>query len=178
MLSSQEDQAERRRVLENDRKVREQRREQAESRRVFAADQSLPNQATTMHAFAQADAQTPRGRFSAVEAATVVGASPTIEYPAGPAWSADPGAQCVEPPLGEDNPALEEPSPGLLLSSPGEQLPDPVGSAVPSSPLDVEQRGAGLGLSQTSDGSAPAVFPASGKRRHAVGPSPFPRRKL
>src|SRR6516225_5582907 len=71
--------------------------EQEERRRVFAPDQSLPNQASTFHQRAVADAAMPRGRFSAVEAATVVGANPTIDYPAGPAWSADPGAQCVEP---------------------------------------------------------------------------------
>jgi hypothetical protein len=33
--------------------------EQAERRRVFAQDQSLPRQATTMHAFAQAERQRP-----------------------------------------------------------------------------------------------------------------------
>jgi len=108
--------------------------EQAERRRVFA-DQSLPNQATTMHQFAQADAQTPRGRFTQVDAATVVGANPTIDYPAGPAWSADPGAQCVEPPLGFDNPALEP-------SSCEAQAPD--GPADPSAPLDVERAGPSL----------------------------------
>jgi hypothetical protein len=83
--------------------------EQAERRRVFAQDQSVQRQATTMLAHAIADAAIPRGRFSAVEAATVVGANPVIDYPAGPAWSADPGAQCVEPPLGLDNPALTAP---------------------------------------------------------------------
>src|SRR6516225_6383114 len=94
--------------------------EQEERRRVFAPDQSLPNQASTFHQRAVADAAMPRGRFSAVEAATVVGANPTIDYPAGPAWSADPGAQCVEPPLGLDNPALEVAS---IVSTP--QAPGP-----------------------------------------------------
>jgi hypothetical protein len=103
MLSSQEEQEDRRRTLQNDVRVREQE----EQRRVFAPDQSLPRQGTTMHQFAQNDAQMPRGRFSAIETVTVVGANPTINYPGGPAWSAGPGAQCVEPPLGLDNPALE-----------------------------------------------------------------------
>jgi len=101
MLERQIDQHERRATLENDLKVREQQR------RVFAEDQSLPNRATTFHQFAQADAQPPRGRFSAVEAQVVVGANPVIDYPAGPAWCADPGSQLLEPPLDLDNPALE-----------------------------------------------------------------------
>jgi len=61
MLESQISQHERRETLRNDLKVRQQ---QEESRRVFA-DQSLPNQASTLHVFAEADAQTPRaGPFS------------------------------------------------------------------------------------------------------------------
>jgi hypothetical protein len=101
MLERQIDQAERRETLRNDLKVQE------ESRRVFAPDQSLPRGATTFHQFAVADADIPRGRFTAHERSTVVGSTPATDYPAGPAWSADPGAQCVEPPLGLDNPALE-----------------------------------------------------------------------
>ena len=104
--------------------------EQEERRRVFAQDQSLPNRASTYHQHAQSDAATPRGRFSAVEAATVVGANPTIDYPAGPAWCADPGSQLLEPPLGLDNPALE-PSTGFL-SSPVE-APGPASAEAPLS---------------------------------------------
>jgi hypothetical protein len=142
MLSNQEDQAERRRVFENDRKVREQQREQEERRRVFAPDQSLPNPGTTFHARAQADAAMPRGRFSAVEAATVVGANPTIEYPA--ASAAHQIQLPDEPPLSAwDNPALEEPSTGLL-SSPVEQT-GPMSDA-PSTPLG--QRDVGPSFSQ------------------------------
>jgi hypothetical protein len=107
----------------------EAQREQAERRRVFAQDQSLPKRATTFHQFAQSDAQTPRGRFTQVDAATVVGANPTIDYPAGPAWCADPGSQCVEPPLGFDNPALEP----AFLASPA-QATGPTSDA-PSTPL-------------------------------------------
>jgi hypothetical protein len=106
--------------------------EQAERRRVFAQDQSTPNQATTMHQFAQADAQTPRGRFTAHEQSTVVGAQPTVNYPAGPAWSADPGSQCDEPPLGLDNsePLAVEPA-GSSLSQSG----DPAVVSFPSPPV-------------------------------------------
>ena len=47
--------------------------EQAERRRVFAQDQSLRNQGSTLHQHAVADAETPRGRFSVVSNAYVVG---------------------------------------------------------------------------------------------------------
>jgi hypothetical protein len=68
MLSRQEDQRERERVLRNDQRVRQ---EQEQGPRVFAQDQSLPRQGTTFHQHALADATMPRGRFTAVEAATV-----------------------------------------------------------------------------------------------------------
>jgi hypothetical protein len=118
--------------------------EMAERQRVFAQDQSL--RGSTLHQHAQADALTPRGRFSAVDAATVVGSKSDVSgaYPAGPAWSADPGSQCVEPPL-VDNPALEP-------SSAEAQAPEPTSDA-PSSPL-----GAGVGsLSQNSGDLADQV---------------------
>ena len=81
--------------------------EQEERRRVFAQDQSLRNQGSTLHAHAVADAETPRGRYTAHERSTVIGSTGLPNYPAGPAWSADPGSQYVEPPLSFDNPALE-----------------------------------------------------------------------
>ena len=118
-LSRQEEMLERKLTIENDRKVREQQD------RVFAPDQSLPRQATTMHAFALADAATPRGRYTAQERSTVVGANPVIDYPAGPAWCADPGSQLLEPPLGIDNPALE-PSTVFSSCSPVEQPDGPL----------------------------------------------------
>jgi hypothetical protein len=113
------------------------RREQEESRRVFA--ESLPRKATTMHAFALADAATPRGRYTEQERSTVVGANPVIDYPAGPAWCADPGSQLLEPPLGFDNPALE-PSTVFSSCSPVEQ---PDGPLAPStkSPSAVSRSG-------------------------------------
>jgi hypothetical protein len=52
--------------------------EQEERRRVFAQDQSVPRQASTFHQHAQADADTPRGRFSAVSAAYVVGSKADV----------------------------------------------------------------------------------------------------
>ena len=108
--------------------------EQAERRRVFAQDQSLPKQATTFHQFAQADADTPRGRFSAVSAAYVVGSKANIaaSYPA--ASSAHQTELPPEPPLGFDNPALE-------VSFPSPQAPGPTSEDAPShTPLGDEQR--------------------------------------
>ena len=96
MLESQISQHERRETLRNDLKVRQQ---QEESRRVFA-DQSLPNQASTLHVFAEADAQTPRGRFSVVDTAYVVGSKSDVAsaYPAAAAHQRDPVPK--EEPLG------------------------------------------------------------------------------
>jgi hypothetical protein len=98
MLSRQEEELERRETLRKDLSVREQGR-------VFAPDQSLPREASTLHQHAQADADTPRGRFSAVSAAYVVGSEPIPRYPqaSGP-FQSDPVPD--EPPLGFDNPAL------------------------------------------------------------------------
>jgi hypothetical protein len=118
MLENQIDQAERNRVLENDRRVMEQREQE---RRVFADDQSLPRPGTTYNQFAQSDADIPRGRFTEHERSTVVGAQPTINYPAAAAHQHDPVGQ--EPALGyriDEMPALDEPS-TVLLSSPVEQ---------------------------------------------------------
>ena len=120
MLERQIDQAERRAVMRNDLKVRE------EQERVFA-DQSLPNQASTFHQHALADALTPRGRFSAVETSYVVGSKPDVSG-AYPAASAAHQIQLPdEPPLGLDNPALE---PSAVFSSVEDSAPV---SEVPSS---------------------------------------------
>jgi hypothetical protein len=86
MLSKHEEQRERRETLLNDQRVREQ--------------------GSTFHQFAEADARTPRGRFSAVDAATVVGAQPTVNYPAAAAHQHDPCGQ--EPPTGYCTDAMPE----------------------------------------------------------------------
>ena len=98
--------------------------EQIERQRVFAQDQSVQRQATTMHAHAIADAATPRGRFSAVEAQTVVGAGPIPNYPPAAAHQHDPCGQ--EPPLGYriDEMPLEPPFPSV-------QAPDPTSADPP-----------------------------------------------
>jgi hypothetical protein len=168
MLENQIDQWERRETLRNDLKVRQQQEERHQ--RVFAPDQSLPKQATTFQQFAQADADTPRGRFSAIDASYVVGSKSDVSD-AYPAASAAHQIQLPdEPPLGLDNPTLEEPS-TVLLSSPGEATgptsddPSPLGRGVGSFSSD----------DPTTEGLAPpSVTPRA--QRGGVGSSPFRRR--
>jgi hypothetical protein len=129
MLSRQEEDRERRETLRNDLSVRQQ---QEESRRVFAQDQSLPNQATTFHQFAQADAETPRGRFTQVDAATVVGANPFPNYPAAAAHQRDPVPD--EPALGYAIDDLNPSDPVEVFSSFTQQATDPTSADAPSTP--------------------------------------------
>ena len=132
--------------------------EQRERQRVFAQDQSL--RGSTFHQHALADAQIPRGRFSAVETTYVVGSKPTIAYPAAGAHQADPCG--TEPALGYDINSLEQAS--VLAEAQG-----PTGDAVaPSVPLDVEPASP---LSKMTAQQPEASFPASGKRGHAAGSS-------
>jgi hypothetical protein len=195
MLSRQEEEQDRIHTLRNDLSVRQQR-EQEERRRTFAPDQSLPNPGTTFHQHAINDADIPRGRFTAHERYAVIGSTALPACPAAPAWSADPGAQCVEPPLGLDNPAISDPSP-VLLSSSGEATgeppnasplargsplssqPNPAPTAAPSDACDVERRGAGLGPLDdpaTTEGPAPPSASPHGARGLVVGSSPYRRR--
>jgi hypothetical protein len=102
-LSRQEEQNDRLEVLENEKRLK----------------------GATLSQFAQADAAEARGRFTAHEQSKVIGSTLVPQYPAGPAWCADPGSQCIEPPLSPyDNPALEpsdlEPS---SLPSPAQAPP-------------------------------------------------------
>jgi hypothetical protein len=74
------------------------------------ADMLRNDQRSTFAQFAQSDADTPRGRFTVHEQSRVIGSSPSpaSQYPAGPAWTTDPGSQMLEPPLSPyENPALE-----------------------------------------------------------------------
>jgi hypothetical protein len=141
MLENQIDQIERRAVMRNEQLVREGR--------VFAPNE--PKEATTMHQFAQSDADTPRGRFSTVEAQVVVGATAVPNYPAASsAWQIQ---LPDEPPLSYAIDAME-PS----LSSSGEVTGEPLsasplsrGSSQPNpAPADAadERRDAGLGQRQ------------------------------
>jgi hypothetical protein len=125
MLSKQEEAQERRAVLENDRRVREQQ-------------QSSTN---LDHARAAAN-DTGGGRFASLGAPHVVGSTPIPKYPqAGPAFQVDPVGD--EPPLAFDNPALANPTGVPPVTSPVD--PGPVSDTAPLSDLaDDEQRpGAG-----------------------------------
>jgi hypothetical protein len=53
----------------------------------------------TFHAFSVAEADTPRGRYTAIEKASVIGVGPP-SYPKGPDWTVDPVG--TEPNLGFD----------------------------------------------------------------------------
>jgi hypothetical protein len=99
------DQAERKAVLENDRRVREQQ------------------QASTFHQHAQAQAlDTAGGRFAQVNAATVIGAQPLPKYPqAGTPFQSDPVG--IEPPLGfsvnDLEPSANQLPPPVAVEEPG-----------------------------------------------------------
>jgi hypothetical protein len=82
MLSRQEEQEERRQVVQNQRRLREQ--------------------GSTFSRFAQADADQRRGRFDAHEKSTMIGSEPLPRYPQLPASSpwAGPDLVPTEPPLG------------------------------------------------------------------------------
>jgi len=149
MLSSQEEQEDRRRTMRNDARVREQ--------------------GGTFHAHALADAETPRGRFSAVSAAYVVGSKPDVAsaYTAAGAHQADPCG--TEPALGYDINSLgpsvlaEAQVTGDAVVAPSTNVSPGLMSECTASPL-----------SQT-DGSAPESNFPSGKRGHAVEPSTLRR---
>jgi hypothetical protein len=113
MLSKQEEQAERRRVLANDLSVRQQQQRE---------------QASTY--LAQTHIDDAGGRFASVNAASIVGANPIPNYPAAAAHQADPCGQ--EPPLGyaiDAMPALE-PTP-TVVASPPSVATDPTSDATP-----------------------------------------------
>ena len=125
MLSKQEEEQERREVLENDQRVREQ--QQAQGGTFY------------QHGLAQAD-EINQGRFAAVGAPTVVGSkpNPSTQYPA--ASAAHQTKLPPEQPLGfsiDDMPGLENPT-GDAFS--GLSPPVATGGAAdaPSAPPDVE----------------------------------------
>jgi hypothetical protein len=115
MLSSQEEQAERRRVLANDQRVKEQ----------------------TGTFLSHTNNDLAGGRFAAVNAASVVGADPIPNYPAAAAHQRDPCG--LEPPLGY---SVNDLTPHELEPSfPSVQAPDPTSEDAPSPiPLSDVQR--------------------------------------
>ena len=150
MLSSQEDQRDRRETQRQDLSVRRQQEQTG----------------GTMHAFAVADASTPRGRYSQVTTENVVGAKADIAS----AYAACSPALAVqlpdEPPLGEDNPALHPLGPASPAQAPGPTSAPPLADVGP--------------LSQSSDlpsGDAPSALPSvdvqrGGRSLPSVDPPP------
>jgi len=137
MLSKQEEEQERREVLENDRKVLEQR-----------------GSTYHQHGVAQAD-ELSQGRFAATGAPRVVGSTPNpaSQYPA--ASAAHQTELPPEQPLGysvDDMPGLENPA-GDAFS--GLSPPAATGGAeAPSIPLDVVEHAAPPPSSKGSDDGA------------------------
>jgi hypothetical protein len=141
MLSSQEEQREREQTLRNDLDVKRQQ--------------------ATMHGHAVAEAaMTETGRFAAINATVVTGATPIPKYPAASAHQADPVPD--EPPLGYSVDQVEpiEPSAGSLL--PAEQTDAPAGATASLENLPPVQdqsgdAGASFFSSHELGGSAPGL---------------------
>jgi hypothetical protein len=124
--------------------------EQAERRRVLRNDQRVREQGSTYRDHTHIDDA--GGRFAAVNAAEIVGGTPTPIYPALPASSPWAGPDLVgrEPPLGFEidalepssfpaqatGPTSEADSPSTVLPCSDEPLADDVG---PSSPRSDER---------------------------------------
>jgi len=120
MLSRQEEEQERRKTLENDLKVLEQRR------------------GSTFHQYAQSQAdEINQGRFAAIGSPRVVGSQPNVssQYPAAAAHQRDPVG--VEPPLGIDINAMPTDDPSAVsVSFPAtEATGAPATDSAPSSEL-------------------------------------------
>jgi hypothetical protein len=104
--------------------------------------QQQREQGASFHQFAEADATIPLGRFTQVNAATVIGSTALPQYPAAAAHQRDPVPK--EEPLGYRIDDLNPSDPVELSSFTQQETPNPASAVAPSASLDVEQRGAGL----------------------------------
>jgi hypothetical protein len=120
MLEKQIEMAERRETLRNDLKVREQ--QQREQGSTFLAQTHSEM----------------GGRFSSVGAQTVIGAEPTISYPAAAPHQRDPCG--IEPPLGY---RIDELEPAIAPPVVEAQASDPASDAPSPTSLGMFERGAG-----------------------------------
>jgi hypothetical protein len=148
MLSSQEEQIERARTLENDRKVREQ--------------------GGTFLSHTHSDLG---GRYALVSPQTIVGADPIPNYPAAAAHQHDPVPQ--EPPLGYriDNPSDPVEAPSFTQQATGPTSPpSPLGQRVVGPSFN--DQGDPAAHEETFPASGPA------RSRAVVGSSPTFRRKV
>jgi hypothetical protein len=125
-----------------------------EKRDVLRNDRRVREQGSTFSQFAQSEADTPRGRFDAHEKSTVIGSEPLPRYPQLPASSpwAGPDLVPTEPALGVDVNALEpcgEPHELKAIeppSLPASARPNPAPQhATPPTPPLAGEHVAGLG---------------------------------
>jgi hypothetical protein len=123
MLSSQEEQEERKRVTLQDADLRRQQQEQSQR-----------DQSGTFFSHAAAEANVDLGRFGTLGNPTVVGAEPAVKYPQLPSSSPWSGSDPVptEPPLGFRIDAMPELEPEPFFSASSVQA---TGGA-PSSPCE------------------------------------------
>ena len=99
---------------------------QAVRRRVLRNDRLVREQATTFHQFAAVEAEEIRGRFGSTEKATVIGSTPAPDYPAA-YQQRDPVP--TEPPLGVDVNALEPTGELHEIRQSLEDFPEPVSAS-------------------------------------------------
>jgi hypothetical protein len=143
MLSRQEEEQERRETLENDRLVLE-----AERRRIL-------REGTTFHQFGQSQAHDEAGgRYASISPISVVGADPTLKYPAAAAHQADPVG--IEPPLGYSVDQVEPIEPSTVIpvvveaGAPAVEAPEP-GVQATTPPTGAVETAAGVSLTRSED---------------------------
>jgi hypothetical protein len=110
-------------------------------------------QGSTLHAFAQADAAQPRGRFASVDATQVIASEPLVKYPAasGPWQGPDPVGP--EPALGYAVHDLEPSTVPHPVEDTGGPAPDDPMSGSAVSPTSTSDRGAGSSPSSSDEGA-------------------------
>jgi hypothetical protein len=132
--------------------------EQRERREYIEDERRKRQQPSTLHQHAIADAETDRGRFTAIERATVIGSTPLPQYPQLPSgpWSGE-DLVGIEPPLGFEIHAMAsiDPSPVFIPV----EAPGPASADAPSvlTVPDVQRADAG----QLSD-PLPSAMAAGG----------------
>jgi hypothetical protein len=120
------------------------------------ADVRRQQQGSTLHAFAQADAAQPRGRYASVDATQVIASEPLVKYPAasGP-WQSDPVGQ--EPPLGYSVHDLEPSTVPHPVEDTGGPAPDDPSGGSAVSPTPTSDRGTGPSPSSPDGGADDAA---------------------
>jgi hypothetical protein len=136
--------------------------EMAERRRVLLQDASV-REGSTYHQHAMADAQTPKGRFTAEAHSSIVGqsADPWPKMPEGNPW-AGPDLVGPEPPLSaHDNPALLEQPPALPAQGNSGDAPSPTSLCDVAASPSFSSGDPGDGLVSQPSKHAPGRAPGS-----------------